>query len=155
MATYSFKSVGKTPQKIAEETVQKTQIPFGVKTPLALGSKDGIFVMNYSLEDQFADNLRNLLQTNWGERLGLYQYGANLQPLTTELVSQDDFDTEAINRIKSAVERWMPFIDLEDFSSIIDRTDNKNTGVIKIDVTYNIPALQAKGKKIQIVLYVI
>lgn len=155
MATYSFKSVGKTQQTQTEESVLKSLIPYGIKTPLKLGAVDGILEMNYSLEEQFADNLRNLLLTNWGERLGLYDFGANLRPLTTDFNSQDDFDSEAVTRIKNAVEKWMPFIDLEDFYSEIDRMDNKNTGIIKITVTYNIPLLEVTKKGLQIVLYVI
>lgn len=155
MASYNFKSVGKTQEQLQVEAVKSTKIPYGIKTPLQIGTTEGILAMNYSLEDQFADNLRNLLLTNWGERLGLYDFGANLKPLTTELVSQDDFDTEAISRIKSAVERWMPFIDLENFSSSVDRNENKNLAIIRITITYNIPALQVTNKSLQIVLYAI
>lgn len=155
MATYSFKSVGKTQDKLKEETLKRSLIPYGIKTPLKISNSDDIFEMNYNLADQFADNLKNLLLTNWGERLGLYDFGANLRPLTMEFVSQDDFDTEAISRIKSAVEKWMPFIDLEDFSSSTDRMENKNTAIIKISITYNIPALNVKKRGLQIVLYVI
>lgn len=154
MATYSFKSVGKTQEQSAVETLKKTEFPFGIKTPVSIGS-ESILDMNYKIEDQLADNLKNLLLTNWGERLGLYRFGANLRPLTTELVSQDDFDTEAISRIKSAVESWMPYIELEDFTSSIDRTDLKNTAVIKITISYNIPSIQSFNKRIQIVLYAI
>lgn len=155
MASYSFKSVGKTQEKTELETLTTTKIPYGIKTPLQLGSSEGILAMNYSLEDQFADNLRNLLLTNWGERVCLYRFGANLKPLTTEFVSQESFDNEAILRIKSAVEEWMPFIELQDFSSSINRTDNKNTAIINIDVTYTIPLLQTSKRGIQIVLYAI
>lgn len=155
MATYSFKSVGKTQDKTAEEQVTESPIPFGIKTPLELGSTEGIFVMNYDLATQFADNLRNLLMTNWGERLGLYQFGANLKPLTTEFVSQDDFDTNAIERIKAAVEKWMPFVELDNFSSVVDRNENINTGIIRINVTYSIPSLEIANQGVQIVLYVI
>ena len=154
MASYSFKSVGKTKEKIEEETVETSLVPFGIKTPLSLGSGEGILSMNYSLADQFSDNLRNLLLTNWGERLGLYDFGANLRPLTSEFVSQDSFDNEAIERIRKAVQKWMPFIDLEDFSSSVDRSENKNTAIIKITITYNIPALEVSKKSLQIVLYV-
>lgn len=155
MAVYSFKSVGKTKQNIKDEELAVSPIPYGIKTPLKLGSSEGILEMNYSLEDQFADNLRNLLLTNWGERVGLYNYGANLRPLVTEFVSQEDFDNAAIERIRTAVDTWMPFIDLEDFSSETDRMENKNTAIIKVNVTYNIPTLEVKGKGVQIVLYVI
>ena len=155
MATYNFKSVGKTQAQKKEEELKVTQIPYGIKTPLQIGNDTGIFIMNYSLADQFADNLRNLLQTNWGERLGLYDFGANLQPLTTEYVSQEDFDSEAISRISAAVKKWMPFIDLEDFTSVVNRKDNENTAVIQINITYNIPALEVKKKGIQVTLYAI
>lgn len=155
MATYSFKSSGKTQEQKDIELVKNSPVPFGIKTPLALGSTEGILTMNYSLEEQFADNLRNLLLTNWGERLGLYQFGANLRPLTTEFVSQDDFDSKAIERIRNAVSKWMPFIDLESFTSNVDRLNNRNIGVIQISITYNIPALEVSGKGLQIVLYVI
>lgn len=155
MATYSFKSVGRTKKKSEEEKVSSSPIPYGIKTPLALGAEDGIFVMNYDLSDQFADNLRNLILTNWGERLGLYDFGANLKPLTTEISSQEDFDNQAIERIRNAVERWMPYIDLEDFSSKANRDENKNTGIIEIKITYNIPALNVLKRAIQVTLYVI
>jgi phosphate starvation-inducible protein PhoH len=70
VATYSFKSSGKTPQQQALETLNTSKIPFGIKTPMALaGAGEGLLAMNYNIADQFADNLRNLLLTNWGERL--------------------------------------------------------------------------------------
>ena len=155
MATYSFKSAGKTRQQEQEEVLVTSPVPYGIKTPLSIATKDGILAMNYSLEEQFADNLRNLLQTNWGERLGLFQFGAHLKPLTTEFVSQESFDNEAIDRIRNAVERWMPFIELEDYSSIVDRNENYNTGILRINITYNIPALEVTRKGLQVTLYVI
>lgn len=156
MAAYNFKSVGNNQQaQTTQGGTSVTLIPYGIKTPLQLGTSEGIFSMNYSLADQFNDNLRNLLLTNWGERLGLYQFGANLKPLATEFENLDDFDSQAIQRIKNAVEAWMPFVDLEDFVSSVDRIENKNTAVIKIKITYNIPALQVTKRGLQIVLYVI
>jgi len=154
MASYSFKSVGKTQEVIEQETLAASPIPFGIKTPVQLGSSEGIFAMNYNLADQFSDNLKNLLLTNWGERLGLYDFGANLRPLTTEFVSQDNFDNEAIGRIQSAVNKWMPFIDLESFSSQVNRSENKNTAIVNVNITYNIPALNVTGRGLQITLYV-
>jgi len=156
MSVYSFKNVGKTKLNQDDNLIKKTITPFGIKTPLKLGNfSEGLLSMNYSLSDQFADNLKNLLLTNWGERLGLYDFGANLKPLTTELVSQEDFDNEAIIRIKNAVEKWMPFVSLETFESSIDRTENSSTGVIKISITYQIPAIEENNRSLQVVLYVI
>ncbi len=155
MASYSFKSAGKTQEQSVIEQITKTQFPFGIKTPVTIGDNGSIFAMNYKLENQLADNLKNLLLTNHGERLGFYYFGANLRPITTELSSQENFDNEAIARIKKAVDVWMPYIDLEDFSSSIDRNENKNTAIIKITISYNIPSIQVKNKRLQVVLYAI
>lgn len=157
MATISFKNVGYTTQQVIEETAaaEIAPIPVGIKTPLELGGQDGLLVMNYELSDQLADNLKNLLLTNWGERLGEYFFGANLRPLTTEFVSQDNFDSEAVVRIKGAVTRWMPYIDLVDFLSEVDRLENVNTGIIRVTITYNIPQLNEANRRLQIVLYVL
>lgn len=157
MATISFKNVGYNTQQVIEEAVasEAAPIPVGIKTPLETGGADGLLVMNYELSDQLADNLKNLLLTNWGERLGEYFFGANLRPLTTEFVSQDNFDSEAVVRIKGAVTRWMPYIDLVDFLSEVDRLENTNTGIIRVTITYNIPQLNEANRRLQIVLYVL
>ena len=155
MGTFSFKSSGKTKEQRAIEALTTSATPIGIKTPMRLSDTDGLLTMNFSLADQVNDNLRNLILTNWGERLGHYDFGANLRPLTTEFVSQGDFDNKAIERIRQTVGRWMPYIDLEDFSSNVNRVENKNTAILDITITYNIPTLNVKLKKLQVTLYVI
>lgn len=155
MGTFNFKSSGKTKEQLLVEEINRKTVPIGIKTPLRHGEDGNIFGMNTSLSEQVHDNLKNLLLTNWGEHLGLYDFGANLRPLTTEFATQDDFDAQAVQRISTAVARWMPFISLEDFLSEVDRTNNKNTGVIRVTVTYSIPALQTSKRALQVTLYVI
>lgn len=152
MGSYSFKSSGTTAADAAANALARTAPPIGIKTPLALGDDD-LLKMNYDLATQLTDNLRNLVLTNWGERLGFYEFGANLKPLLFDLVSLDDFDSEAITRIRAAVQRWMPYIDLQDFLSEIDHTQNKNTAVIRLTITFNIPSLNVIGRKLQVILY--
>lgn len=153
--TISFRSVGKTREERVAQSIIQSATPIGIKTPLRFGNQEGIFAMHYALVDQMHDNFRNLVLTNWGERLGLYDFGANLRPLTTELVSSDDFDAQAIERIAGAVQRWMPFITLETFESKIDRLNNRNTAVIKITIIYNIPSLSVFQKALEVTLYAI
>lgn len=154
MGTYNFKSSGKSAEQLNIEIPNRTNLPIGIRTPLRLDDKN-LFAMHYSIVDQVHDNLRNLLLTNWGERVGLYDFGANLQELTTELSNIDAFDEEAINRIRNAVARWMPFVSLNDFVSEIDNENNNNTGIVKIALTYNVPELGVENKALQIKLYVI
>jgi phage baseplate assembly protein W len=156
MSSYSFKSVGKTVQVIEEEKLTVTNIPIGIKTPLRLGENgDGLFAMHTSLLNQIEDNFRNLLLTNWGERIPLYDFGANLRELTTELVSQEDFDKEAMTRIKAAISKWMSYIEPQTFESKIDHEQNKNTGIVRIKITYNIPLINVSDRAIEVVLWVI
>jgi phage baseplate assembly protein W len=155
VGSFNFKAAGKTKEQKTAEALEKTAIAIGFKTPLKFSDTDGLFAMHYTLAEQMHDNLRNLLLTNWGERLGRYNYGGNLRALTSEFVSQDDFDSKAVERISSAVSKWMPFISLENFLSEIDRFENKNTAIVKITITYSIPALSVSNKGLQIVLYVI
>jgi len=154
MGTYSFTSSGKTRTQISNEITTVTPLPIGIKTPLQLDDKN-LFAMHYNIEDQIQDNLKNLLLTNWGERVGFYYFGANLKELTTEISSIEAFDEEAISRIRSAVSTWMPFVTLNDFVSSIDDENNVNTGIIKIMITYNIPQLNIENKALQISLFVI
>jgi len=153
MGTFNFKSVGKTKEQQLIEALTATSIPIGIKTPLRLGEQDGIFAMHFSLPDQIHNNLKDLLLTNWGERLGLYNFGANLRELTTNYINQDDFDAEAVKRINSAVTKWMPFVSLEDFLSETKLTQNVST--VNLTITYTIPALQSGRRALQVVMYVL
>jgi phage baseplate assembly protein W len=154
VGAFSFKSVGQTTQQISQQPTG-SKPPVGIKTPLELGANEGIFKMHFNVADQLHDNLKNLLLTNWGDRPVHYYLGANLRKLTTEFVSQEDFDISAATNIKDAVGKWMPFIDLEGFLTEIDHTDNKNTAKVNLTVTYNIPAINVKSRKLQIILYVV
>jgi phage baseplate assembly protein W len=153
MGTYSFKSSGVTTQTSPSNNITTTPPVIGILTPLSLGTTD-LLTTTTDLATQMADNLRNLIQTNWGERLGLYNYGANLRPLLTNLVSQDDFDTQATVAIKNAVGRWMPYIDLVDFTSRFDQAGKLTKGIAQVTIliSYNIPSLNVKNKKIKVTL---
>jgi len=154
MASFSFKSSGITQADTVENELTVTALPIGIRTPLSLGDND-LLQTSTDIATQLTDNLRNLILTNWGERLGFYDFGANLRPLMSDLVSQDDFDAEAIDRIKTAVSRWMPYIELQDFMSVTDRNENTNTAVIRLTITFNVPGINVVGRKLQVTLYAI
>lgn len=152
MGSYSFKSAGKTTEQRLVEQIETSKVPIGIKTPLQINEgEDGeIFVTYDNLARVVNDNLRNLLLTNWGERLGFYNFGANLRPLLAELTSQDDFDTAAIERINAAVTKWMPFVSLENYMSDSLKYDNRALARIVIRITYNVPTLGVTNKMLEI-----
>jgi len=153
---FTFKHTGRKLQAVQSPAVPTTPSAkpiVGVKTPLAIGSKE-ILEVNYDVGDQVADDIRNLIQTNWGERLCNYNYGANLGPLMSELVSQEDFDTKAMQSISSAVETYMPYIRLNTFKSNVAYADNKGGLSVRIvTINYDIPAINIQNKGLEIVLY--
>lgn len=153
----SFKDVGVIQEiGVTYQEENRSVTPIGVKTPLILDSStNNIFAMHTSVRAQIADNLRNLLQTNWGERLALTSYGANLKPLVTEFSSKKAFDQEAIIRISVAVSKWMPFLELIDFESTPDFEDNEFVGKIRIQVSYAIPTIGVTRDVTQVTLHII
>ncbi len=155
-ATLSFKNVGiKTYDTDKVQNVDRTLSPIGIKTPIELSSDgSGFLKCHYNIGDQLQDNLRNLILTNFGERVALYAYGANLKPLLSNFVSEDDFNSEAMLRINTAVSKWMPFVQLEQFGSQPIFENNRYIGKIQVVVTYSIPKAQVFKKQLAITLFV-
>jgi len=154
---YDFASVGETEsvllekERAEEETAVK--INFNPKTPLEFGAgTSGLFVMNTTLSNAIRDNLKNLLLTNWGERVGQYKFGANLKPLTTELGTKS-FDSEALRRIRDACRLYMPYISLGTMK--IENLSEQTTAAlaaVKLTITYSAPSGGVVGDKISITL---
>lgn len=156
MAIINFVDVGTQGVIRQPQTKVTSVIPVGFKTPLEIDeSGGGIFKMHFSVADQIQDNLRNLVLTNHGERLALYDFGANLRPLLTEFSNKDDFDSEAMRRISSAVSKYLPFVTLLGYESIPDLKDNTFTGHIRFRLSYSIPLLNITNKILEIELFVI
>jgi phage baseplate assembly protein W len=155
MALLSFKDVGlqNSGSSVATETVS---IPIGFKTPLELDSEhNSIFKMHYNLANQISDNLRNLILTNKGERLGFYDFGANIRPLLTEYSNKESFDQEVMRRIKSTVTTYMPFVELIGYESKANRTENIDTGIIKLLIAYRVPTAGLQETLIEVDMYIV
>lgn len=153
--TYSFTSVGETPSQFRQRSSQSfTSPPIGIVTPLELGAgDDGLLKMHHDLGNTIADNLRNLILTNKGERLLDYNFGANLKELTFEL-GNEDTDVEAVNRIKQAAERYLPFVSLETFEPFnLKSEDTGGIAKIGVTVTYRVPLIDSKTRAIEVTLY--
>lgn len=151
----SFKSVGITSAELTEQktAIAPTPKPIGIITPLRLGNADeGLLGMHYTVGETMKNNLRDLIMTNWGERLALYDYGANLGPLVTEYeLGKDAFDEAAMQRIANAVGKYMPYVELEGFdSSQRSFTTTPGLGSVVITIDYSIPKALITTSRLQI-----
>ncbi len=152
-----FKSVGDRTTDLIADAQPADPTPIGIMTPMRLGTgQGGLFEMYTSLKMTLNDNLKNLLLTDHGERLAFHDFGANLTPLAMDLSAfdPDAFDAEAAIRIKTAVTKYMPFIQLETFESRVDHSDNKSVGKVIIRVNYSIPRLGAKDLAQEVTIFV-
>lgn len=157
----SFQNVGVREfelQRIQNESYRQTTAPVGIKTPLLYGGdSEGLFAMNFSFEDQVRDNLRNLVQTNHGDRVVHYDYGANLNELVTEFASMQkaDFDSEVMIRINTAVSRFMPYVQLLGYSSRPIFEENEYVGKVGMAIKYIVPAISTTERILEVILYAI
>lgn len=154
----SFKGVGIKKDDIKNDVLRRNQspTPIGIKTPLEIDNTGKeIFALNYNIQDQIRDNLRNLLLTNHGDRVCIYDFGANLQPLISEYTNKDDFDSEAMLRINTAISKYMPFITPLEFESKIERRVDDNLNKFTLFITYTVPTINIVKDQIIVELYVI
>lgn len=154
MAKFNFKSSGVQVDKIQQIKEDKNSqiLPaisnIGIKTPLEIGTSD-LFRMHNNIVEQVKDNFKNLILTNHGERLGLYDYGANLRPLLTEYSADtnDDFINNVTDRIIQATNKWMPYIELEDLKSEVEENTINGIAVIAIMLKYSVSGAGVGGNR--------
>ena len=154
--TYDFVSAGQSDTSFKKQFSKpiEDQRPIGILTPITFGhSNDGLFKMSKNLRDQIRDNFRNMLSTNWGDRLMLYDFGANLAELAFEMGNEAG-DLEAIARIKKTTEKYMPFIVLETFKSFNGPVaDNSGMSKIGVTVTYSVNRFPGDKFMEEVVIY--
>lgn len=157
MTQISFKNVGVTGFRQEDVLARnKTALPIGIKTPVQLdGDGHGLLAMHTDIREQIADNLRNLVLTNWGERLGNYFFGANLRPLLADYSHKDNFDEEAMVRINTAISKYMPFITPVAYEASVSRPDNSPVARARLFLIYSITSLGITNAKLEVDLFVI
>ena len=148
MSSFSFKSSGtKVDARVnnKDKELSVTNQTVGIKTPLTTFRGDQIFDMHSDFIEQIKDNLRNLLLTNRGERLGLFNFGSNLSELVFEYQNRDDFTQEVSKRITESVETYIPSIEISDISiQEIDKNkkfnlNEKGLAAVSLKVDFSIP----------------
>lgn len=154
---YDFASVGELTEDIKDRKVkaitERQTHPIGIKVPMAFGNAaDGLFSMHYDYAEQLADNFRNMVMTNHGERLGLPDFGANLTELAFNIGSETA-DTEAIRRIRTTTRKYMPFITLLTFEPLIERFDNEHVAKVGVRIGYRVGKLDNKERLLEAIIF--
>lgn len=153
---YDFGSVGDTLPTLREHekaSFQKSTIKFNPQTPLKLSSdKAEMFVMNTNLAESVADNLKNLIMTNRGERIMQPDFGANLKSILSEF-GTSNFESEVMARIKVATAKFLPYVALSTMSmKKLDSTPQSGLITVRFDIGYAVPAANINNQQITVVI---
>lgn len=155
MTQISFKDVGIEDYQENNRLEETQSLPIGIKTPLELDYSNGtMFKMHYNLPDQISDNLRNLILTNRGERLGFYDFGANIRPILSEFDKKVEFDQEVMRRIKKAVLTYMPFVELIGYESKGIGLNKESIGYVRLLIAYSVPQAGLRELLLEVDMYV-
>jgi len=159
MPTYSFKNVGIPREKNIQNIKTLSKKPIGIKTPLEIGNdKEGIFSMHFSSVNQIKDNLKNLILTNHGERLGRFDYGCDLRSFLNEANSLgNQLEPLMTKSIIDQCTAQLPMVNIQDVT--YDKLTKGESGsasglsVMNINVKFAVPKLKQNNLGIQINMF--
>ena len=122
----------------------------GIGLPLTY-NKTGFFYKTKTSLEQAKSNIKNLLLTKKGERLGNPEFGSDLFKVVFEQEG-DDIESKVEEAIRSAMSRFLPFILVDEietqFSSL-----NKNALNVSIKFSLNVDTTNVDKLSIDLVNY--
>lgn len=149
--SFKFKSSGI--KKIDINTNQSSKVTlYGLKFPFEFDDKYTFLKCNTNSLDQISDDLTLLVMTNYGERLGVYNYGANLKELLTEGLTTTQFNEQAAEKILNAVSLWMPFVNLLDLKTEINENSRYSTSVFNIKIDFSVPQINDEIRTLKLMV---
>ena len=161
MSSFKFKSAGTLASDDVnnrDRNISVSNQTIGIKTPLTNFKGDQIFDMHTDFIDQIKDNLKNVILTNRGERLGLFNFGTNLNDLLFDFGNREDFTQEVSKRIFESVKAQLPFVEIENVEVLeqekSDKTELNKKGLagISLQITFSIPAARVTSQSIVVEL---
>ena len=112
---------------------------FSPKLPLSTNEEDGKYALNKTLQAVVAQNLKNLILTIPGERIMDPDFGVGLKTFLFRENLESVYDEIRV-RIDSQVEKYMPFVEIEDveFISSLDDPFNVSSNALFINIRYHV-----------------
>ena len=107
----------------------------GLELPLT-HTQEGYFKRTKTALEQAKSNIRNLLLTNKGERLGYPTFGTNLLSL---VFTQENTDLEARveEEIRASMAEFLPFINIVSIETNFSE-ENMSTAIVNLRFTLNV-----------------
>tara|TARA_R100000008_G_C3533391_1_gene140588 strand:- start:59 stop:478 length:420 start_codon:yes stop_codon:yes gene_type:complete len=107
----------------------------GCELPLTYTS-NGFFNRTKTALEQAKSNIKNLLLTNKGERLGNPTFGTNL--LSVVFTQENtDLESRVEEEIRAAMGEWLPFINIVNIETNFS-DDNMSTAIVNLRFSLNV-----------------
>ena len=116
-----------------------TNVKVGIDLPIRRDDTSGGFFASTSTTiEAVKNNIRNLLQTNEGERFFQPNLGLNLRTLLFEHINDENL-IGIQNAIMDKFEFWLPFVEVRNIE-VLSRDDDSNIGIneIRVKILFNI-----------------
>ena len=116
-----------------------TRIKIGIDLPIRRDNdNDGFFATTSTTIEAVKNNIRNLLQTEEGERFFQPNLGLGLRSLLFEHITSENLITVQ-DAILDKMELWLPFVEVRDIQ-VLSTDDSTDVGVneIRIKIDFNI-----------------
>ena len=116
-----------------------TNVKVGIDLPIRRGDdKDGFFATTSTTIEAVKNNIRNLLQTNEGERFFQPNLGLNLRTLLFEHITNENL-IGVQDAILDKIEFWLPFVEVRDIQVLSrDNTTDIGANEIRVKILFNI-----------------
>ena len=122
----------------------------GVGLPLT-HNKSGFFYKTKTSLEQAKSNIKNLLLTRKGERLGNPDFGSELLAVIFEQEG-DDIENKVEEAIRSAMSQWLPFIIIDEIETQFSER-NRNTINVSIGFSINVDTTNKSKLSIDLANY--
>jgi|TARA_Y100000310_G_scaffold36717_1_gene34571 hypothetical protein len=116
----------------AKETDLNPDTFIGLTFPLRKGQQ-GFFNSSKTSLEQSTHNVRNLLLTLPGERVGQPTFGSNLKAMIFEQMDKE-LPGRVEEEIRTSVETWLPYIEVHEVSVL---TDDGDENKLFVDVRFS------------------
>ena len=116
-----------------------TNVKVGIDLPIRRGDdRDGFFATTSTTIEAVKNNIRNLLQTNEGERFFQPNLGIGLRRLLFEHITNENL-IGVQDTILDKIEFWLPFVEIRNIQ-VLSRDDSTDIGAneIRVKIDFNI-----------------
>ena len=99
--------------------------------------KEGYFASTTTTIEAVKNNIKNLVQTNKGERFMQPELGLNLRRYLFEQVT-DETIINIQNDIVETFKTWLPFVEIQDIQVSANETDAIGRNKLSVNIVFNI-----------------